>query len=160
MPLRVQYVATPDFAASAHGMDVRGPFRVAGASSVILDTIKRSDDDDFLSSKASQSVICRLYESMGGHARASLVTTLPVKKATIVDLLERHIEDLELVSSQNGKTSVRLPFRGFQIITVKLELYVSKIFSVTVSVYLPSFLRVQRRQQRCRVDRSIAGNAL
>lgn len=121
MPLRVQFA--PLSALEASRMDVRGPFKIAGAPNVILDTVKRGDDDDFLSSRAGQSVICRLYESKGGHAKATLVTTLPVFKATIVDLLERHIEDLELVSSQkDDKTSIQLPFRGFQIVTVKLEL--------------------------------------
>lgn len=121
MPLRVQFASRDALQASM--TDVRGPFKVAGAPSVILDTVKRSDDDDFISSKASQSVICRLYESKGGHAKATLSTTLPVVKATIVDLLERHVDDLELVSSANSdKTSVQIPFRGFQIVTVKLEL--------------------------------------
>lgn len=120
-PLRVQFA--PLSALETGKMDVRGPFRVAGAPNVLLDTVKRGDDDDFLSSSSSQSVICRLYESKGGHAKATLVTTLPVVKATIVDLLERHIEDLELVSSQQDeKTSIQIPFRGFQIVTVKLEL--------------------------------------
>jgi alpha-mannosidase len=104
-------------------LDVRGPFRVVGADNVILDTVKRGDDDDFISSRSGKSIICRLYESKGGHARATLVTSLPVAKASIVDLLERHVEDLELVtSSDDGKTSVQLPFRGFQLVTVKLEL--------------------------------------
>lgn len=121
MPLRVQFA--PRDAIQASMNDVKGPFRVAGAPNVILDTVKRSDDDDFLSVKSSQNIICRLYESKGGHAKATLITTLPVVKATIVDLLERHIEDLELVSSQkDDKTSIQIPFRGFQIVTVKLEL--------------------------------------
>jgi alpha-mannosidase len=106
--------------------DIRGLFRIEGAPNVIIDTIKRGDDDDFLSSSASKSVICRIYESKGGHAKATLTTTLPIAKASIVDLLERKIEDLEIVSSQakdeSGKQSVKLNFRGFQVVTVKFEL--------------------------------------
>lgn len=48
------------------------PFVVEGAPSVILDTIKRSDDDKFSSSATEPSVILRLYEAYGGHARASI----------------------------------------------------------------------------------------
>lgn len=121
MPLKAQFA--PLEALRASMVDVRGPFKVVGAPNVLLDTIKRAEDDDFLSSRSSQSVICRLYESKGGHAKATLVTTLPVVKATIVDLLERHVEDLELVTSRrDDKTAVQIPFRGFQLVTVKFEL--------------------------------------
>ena len=123
-PLRVQYL--PEAAMKSASSDIRGPFRIEGAPNVIIDTIKRGDDDDFLSSSASKSVICRIYESKGGHAKATLTTTLPIAKASIVDLLERKIEDLEIVSSQakdeSGKQSVKLNFRGFQVVTVKFEL--------------------------------------
>jgi alpha-mannosidase len=48
-------------------------FSVAGAPNVILETVKRGDDDDFnLNSKGGQTVVLRLYEAFGGHARASL----------------------------------------------------------------------------------------
>lgn len=48
-------------------------FGVAGAPNVILETIKRGDDDDFsASSKGEQTIVLRLYEAFGGHARASL----------------------------------------------------------------------------------------
>lgn len=123
-PLRVQYL--PEASIAAATSDVRGPFRVEGASNVIIDTIKRGDDDNFLSDSAGKSVICRLYESKGGHAKATLTTSLPIAKASIVDLLERKIEDLEIVSAKSldgsEKQSVKLNFRGFQVVTVKFEL--------------------------------------
>lgn len=112
--------------------DVKGPFQVESAPNVILDTVKRGEDDDYLSKKSSgMSVICRLYESKGGHAVASLVTSLPVKSASIVDLLERKIADVEVVSfgdEDKGKKQkkIQLAFRGFQIVTVKLELDVER----------------------------------
>lgn len=105
---------------------MKGPFTISGAPSVIIDTIKRGDDDDFYSSSAGRTVICRIYESKGGHAKATLSTSLPVAKASIVDLLERKLEDLEIISVDTqgspGKQSMKLNFRGFQVITVKLEL--------------------------------------
>jgi alpha-mannosidase len=119
-PLKAKFASTG--AVHQLASDVRGPFTVEGAPNVILDTVKRGDDDDFLSANTSKSVICRLFESKGGHARAKLVTTLPVAKASIVDLLERTTEELEVVCSSDGKCSVKLPFKGFQFITVKLDL--------------------------------------
>lgn len=43
----------------------------SGSGGVVIDTIKRGEDDDFLSAVATapQTVILRLYESMGGHGR-------------------------------------------------------------------------------------------
>ena len=121
-PLRVQY-ASPS-AIQSLTSEVFGPFKIEGAPNVILDTTKRAEDDDFMSTNASKTVICRLYESKGGHAKATLASTLPIRKATIVDLLERKLEDIELVDLESwyGKHSIQLSFRGFQIITVKLEL--------------------------------------
>jgi alpha-mannosidase len=46
-------------------------FGVTGAPNVIMETIKRGDDDDF-SSKNEQTIVLRLYEAFGGHARGSL----------------------------------------------------------------------------------------
>lgn len=93
---------------------------------MIIETVKRGDDDDFYSKSAGKSVICRIYESKGGHAKATLSSTLPIAKASIVDLLERKLEDLEIVSNDSlageSKQSMKLNFRGFQVITVKLEL--------------------------------------
>ena len=120
-PLRVQYA--PPAALQSFTASVQGPFKVEGAPNVILQTIKRGDDDHFLSAGASKTVICRLYECKGGHARAELVTTLPVRRATVVDLLERKVDDLELVSfTSSGKKSIQISFRGFQVVSVKLEL--------------------------------------
>jgi alpha-mannosidase len=42
------------------------PFSVSGALNVILDTVKRGEDDDFSSADAQKTVIVRLYEAYGG----------------------------------------------------------------------------------------------
>ena len=50
-------------------------FSLEGAPNVILDTIKRGDDDSFgLTERSSSapSIILRLYEAYGGHAQATL----------------------------------------------------------------------------------------
>ena len=48
-----------------------------------------------------------------------------VEKASIVDILERHVSDLDLRSS-GDMSHVQLKFRGYEIKTVKLELSRSK----------------------------------
>lgn len=68
-------------------MTVPQPFKLEGTRNIILDTIKRAEDDHFGSnSKEPQTVILRLYEAFGGHGDVSLVTSLPVESATIVDV--------------------------------------------------------------------------
>ena len=96
------------------------PFRVSGAPNVVLETIKRGDDDD---AHGTTSVILRLYETFGGHAKATLHISekVSVKKASLVNLLEDELEELDL---KNG--SLQLAFRGFQFQTVKLLLDESK----------------------------------
>lgn len=48
-----------------------GLLAVENAPNVILETVKRSDDDD-LSKKGDTHIILRLYEAYGGHAQAKL----------------------------------------------------------------------------------------
>ncbi|KIJ30485.1 glycoside hydrolase family 38 protein [Sphaerobolus stellatus SS14] len=122
-PLHLRYLAedrSPQVPISLH----KAPFSVAGAPNVVLDTIKRSDDEDWKSKKDGKSgfIVLRLYEAFGGHARAELKIAghLDVKKATITNLLEDELEVLD-VSEHAGHSSVTIPFRGFQVVTVKLE---------------------------------------
>ncbi|KZV87865.1 glycoside hydrolase family 38 protein [Exidia glandulosa HHB12029] len=92
------------------------PFQVSGAPNVVLETIKRGDDDD---RDGTTSVILRLYEAFGGHARAKLHVSdkIVVKKASLVNLLEDEQQELKLVDG-----ALALEFRGFQFQTVKLVL--------------------------------------
>ncbi|KAF8512088.1 glycoside hydrolase family 38 protein [Hysterangium stoloniferum] len=101
------------------------PFTITGAPNVILDTIKRSDDEDFSGkSTASSTVILRLYEAFGGHATAQLniAGNIDVSKAALTNLLEDDLEDLQVASAVDRKSvsSITIPMRGFQVVTVKL----------------------------------------
>ena len=49
-----------------------GLFSVENAPNVILETIKRGDDDDHSKKAKETSVVLRLYEAYGGHAQARL----------------------------------------------------------------------------------------
>ena len=68
-------------------------FRIENTTSVVLDTIKRGEDDDFLSAKSSapETVILRFYESMGGASAAVINLGVKVAKAGLVDILERPV---------------------------------------------------------------------
>lgn len=104
----------------------RTPFSVSGASSVILETIKRSDNEKFIGKQDSDSsiVILRLYEALGGHATARLriAGNLQVSKATLTNLLEDDLETLKVTNAtgEDSSTYVLLSFHGFQVLTVKL----------------------------------------
>ena len=70
---------------------------------VIVEAIKRAED--------SGAVIVRLYEAWGRPCRARITTTLPARRVTLCDLLEREREE----------TSLELQLRPFQVVTLKLE---------------------------------------
>ena len=70
---------------------------------VIVEAIKKAEDSD--------AVIVRLYEAWGRPCRARITTTLPARRVTLCDLLEREREE----------TSLELDFRPFQVVTLKLE---------------------------------------
>ena len=67
--------------------------RVYGSESLILDCIKRGEDDEDVScgelaQREGQSVILRIYESIGGKSRGTIETSLPVKKIIKCNVLE------------------------------------------------------------------------
>ena len=70
---------------------------------VIVEAIKRAEDSD--------AVIVRLYEAWGRPCRARISTTLPARRVTMCDLLER----------ERAETSLELELRPFQVVTLKLE---------------------------------------
>ncbi|WOO79172.1 Alpha-mannosidase [Vanrija pseudolonga] len=102
---------------------VSPPFSVTGAPNVFLETVKRGEDDVHSAGK-EQTVILRLWEQFGGHAKAKLnISGLSVAKAEIVNILEDHVSDASIsVNAAEDKTSIVIPFRGFEIKTVRLTL--------------------------------------
>ena len=69
----------------------------------IVEAIKRAEDSD--------AVIVRLYEAWGRPCHARLSTTMPARRITLCDLLER----------ERAETSLELDLRPFQVVTLKLE---------------------------------------
>ncbi|MCE0497764.1 MAG: alpha-mannosidase [Methylacidiphilales bacterium] len=76
---------------------------------VVLDTVKKAED--------SGDLIVRLYESQGAHQTATLTVPGRLKKAVRADLLETEGKPLPA-----AKNKVRLAFRPFELLTIKLSL--------------------------------------
>ncbi len=75
---------------------------LVGNKALILDAIKRGEDDEDVSlsdseSRKGQSIILRIFlESLGGHANGTIKTTLPVTKVWKCNILEDDEEQLEI----------------------------------------------------------------
>jgi alpha-mannosidase len=102
---------------------------------VFLETIKRGEYDDYSASHAGVTVILRLYEAYGGHAKVKLNIgeNIPAASACVTNLLEDEMEELHLLRNVGGNgepTSVTLDFHAFEVKTVKLTIGPAKASSV------------------------------
>ncbi|KAL2142329.1 hypothetical protein VTI28DRAFT_1338 [Corynascus sepedonium] len=93
------------------------------SEALVLDTVKRGEDDEDVSRgelpvKKGRSVILRIYDSLGGRARGTVVTTWEVARVSKVNLLEDELEEVALV--EGGRFAVDL--RPFEVATYKLQL--------------------------------------
>jgi alpha-mannosidase len=77
---------------------------------VVVEAVKAADD-------RSGDVVVRCYESLGGRARTSVRASFAVGRASITDLLERQLMDLDV--GPGGVVSLQL--RPFQVITLRLS---------------------------------------
>lgn len=93
------------------------------SDSLVLDTIKRGHDDADVSRDEGmhfgrgRSIICRVYESLGGRSRGIIQTSFDVKWVTKTNILE---DELEEIHHSDGKIPIEL--RPFEVATYKLEL--------------------------------------
>ena len=93
-----------------------------GSQALILDTIKRGEDDEDvsrgeLSKRTGRSIILRIYESLGGKARGTIKSSLAVKKVWRTNLLEDDEGEVEI---KNGEIAIEL--RAFEVATYRLQL--------------------------------------
>lgn len=91
-------------------------------TALVLDTVKRGEDDEDVSrgelpKKKGQSIVIRIFDSLGGRARGTVATTWDVSKVTKTNLLEDDIEDAVF---KDGKFAVDL--KPFEVATYKLQL--------------------------------------
>ena len=97
--------------------------RVYGSDSLILDCVKRGEDDEDVSrgefaKRAGQSIILRIYESMGGKSRGTIETSLPVKKITKCNVLEDDGDECKTY----GELKCDIELRAFEVATFRLQL--------------------------------------
>lgn len=93
-----------------------------GSPALILDTIKRGEDDEDVSrgelaKRNGRSIVLRVYESLGGKARGTIKTSLTVKKVCRTNLLEDDEGEMEI---KNGDIEIEL--RAFEVATYRLQL--------------------------------------
>jgi alpha-mannosidase len=108
-------------------------FRIHNAPNLILDTIKRGEDDADVSRgdlpvKKGHSVILRVYDAMGGKSKGVLTWgELDVKKVIKVNALEDEegeicIDEIDLKDEGEKEKGVVLDIRAFQVASFKLVL--------------------------------------
>jgi alpha-mannosidase len=106
--------------------DLFNALTMVGGSSLVLDVVKRGEDDEDVSrgeltKRSGQSVILRVYESLGGRSRGTLRTTLPVKKVYKCNVLEDDEEELK-VHGKGSVASVDMELRPFEVATFRVQL--------------------------------------
>jgi len=107
---------------TTHSNEFENPIKLTGNPSLILDTIKRGEDDEDVSrgdllKRKGKSVILRIYDSLGGTSKGVIETTLDVKKVWKTNILE---DDEEEITIEKGKVKVQL--RPFEVATFRLQL--------------------------------------
>jgi len=98
------------------------PIKLTGNPSLILDCVKRGEDDEDVSRgelavRKGKSVILRIYDSLGGTSKGTIETTLDVKKVWKTNVLE---DDEDEVTIEKGKVAITL--RPFEVATYRLQL--------------------------------------
>ncbi|MEN0128910.1 MAG: glycoside hydrolase family 38 C-terminal domain-containing protein [Brevundimonas sp.] len=91
----------------AHAVE---PLVTVSNPAVLVESVKLAED-------RSGDVIVRLYESLGGRARATVVPSFAVAGARSVDLLERDVATPEVSAADDA---IELTLRPFQIVTLRL----------------------------------------
>ena len=96
---------------------------LTGSKALILDCIKRGEDDEDVSrgelaKRKGRSIIVRIYESLGGKARGTLNCTLGAKKVLKCNLLEDDLQEMKI--EKEGQVAVEL--RAFEVQTFRLQL--------------------------------------
>jgi alpha-mannosidase len=102
-----------------------GALSITGAPGLIIDTVKRGEDDEDVStgelpSRKGRNIIVRIFDSLGGKTSGTLTwCDIPVKNVYITNLLEDDLQELE--TTQDG-TGVEITVRAFEVLTLRLKL--------------------------------------
>jgi alpha-mannosidase len=96
---------------SHSGLHPVEPLLVIGDSNVVVEAIKLAED-------GSGDVIVRMYEGAGDRANTEILTKFDYQKVVVVDLLERTLEDQDLLTPVDaGRLQAEL--RPFKIVTLR-----------------------------------------
>lgn len=100
---------------------------VTGSPSLILDAVKRGEDDEDVSRgglpvRFGKSIILRIYESLGGKSRGVIRSKLPVKHIWKCNVLEDYEEKLVTSMDEESTTLARIELRPFEVATFALVL--------------------------------------
>ena len=93
-----------------HGAAPSAPLVTMSNPAVVIESVKLAED-------RSGDVVVRAYESLGGHARATLVPGFAASGARAVDLLERDVETPGVAVTEDA---IELALRPFQLVTLRL----------------------------------------
>ncbi|KAB8229229.1 alpha-mannosidase [Aspergillus alliaceus] len=99
---------------------------ISGSPSLILDAVKRGEDDedvsrDNLPRRAGKSVILRIYESLGGKVRGKIHSKLPVKEVWKCNVLEDNETALAITKGEET-VDVNIELRAYEVATYRLQL--------------------------------------
>ncbi|KAI1082870.1 glycoside hydrolase family 38 protein [Whalleya microplaca] len=100
------------------------PVKLTGDESLILDCVKRGEDDEDVSSdggiprRKGQSVIIRMYDSLGGRSIGKVETAWEVKKVFKTNILEDDGEEIKI--DKDG--SFEVVVGPFEVATYRLQL--------------------------------------
>ena len=101
------------------------PIKLTGDRSLVLDCVKRGEDDEDVSQDANiprrkgRSVIVRVYDSLGGRGTGTISSPVwDVKKVHKTNVLEDDGEEIEL--DKDG--GFRITLRAFEVATYRLQL--------------------------------------
>ncbi|KAH3116888.1 hypothetical protein KXX00_008278 [Aspergillus fumigatus] len=106
--------------------DVFRSIAVRGSQSLILDVVKRGEDDEDVSrgelpKRPGKSIILRIYESLGGRSRGTIHAKFPVKEAWKCNVHEDNEERLEVCKGEDD-VAVKIELRAFEVATYRLQL--------------------------------------
>ncbi|KAH6671434.1 glycosyl hydrolases family 38 N-terminal domain-containing protein [Halenospora varia] len=98
------------------------PIKLTGNPSLILDTVKRGEDDEDVSrgelkKRKGKSIILRIYDSLGGKSKGTIETTLDVQRVWKTNVLEDDEEELKF-----SKGKIDIVLRPFEVATFRLQL--------------------------------------
>ena len=98
-------------------------FTYDSSPSLIVDTVKRGEDDEDVSNgdmpaKKGRHVILRVYDSLGGRSRGTIsMGAVKVDKAWKCNLLEDELEEVKV-----GKDGLEVELRAFEVASFKLRI--------------------------------------